>query len=157
LGYTIDKDIEEVVIQHHGTRFYSLCANNVLSLKKTNLKEDVIKEIVDYARTINRLPIYVHDPDMVNDILDKFKQHFSEEEIINLDVDQNITDQHKLVCTTKIPRKSLVDKIPLFVSGATMLFGGDRQLWVQQSEKVVYLNNEVYNPKYKGTKICRLD
>ena len=157
LGYTVDKRIEELVIQDTGTRFYSLCTNNILSLKKNNITEDTIGEIVNYARATDRLPIYVFEPDRSTDLIDRFSKYFDASETVVLaGADQEILPEHKLIYTNKI-HKNRVDRIPLLVSGATMMFGGDRQLWVQQAEKVVYLNNEVYNPKYKGRTICRLD
>jgi hypothetical protein len=157
LGYTVDKKIEELVIQDAGTRFYSLCTNNVLSLAKNNITEDTIGEIVNYARATDRLPIYLFAPDQSTDLIAQFSKYFdASETAILVSVDQEISPKHKLIYTSKI-HKNQVDRIPLLVSGATMMFGGDRQLWVQQAEKVVYLNNEVYNPKYKGKTICRLD
>ena len=43
------------------------------------------------------------------------------------------------------------------VSSAGMLFGGDRQVWIQTAEKVVYFTNEVYNKNTKGPSVCKLD
>jgi hypothetical protein len=59
--------------------------------------------------------------------------------------------------TTKIPRTQ-IDRIPLLITSAGMLFGGDRQIWVQNAEKVVYCTTDVYNKnKDKGHKVCKLD
>jgi len=157
LGYTVNKEIEKIVIKDSGIRFYSLCTNSVLSLKKNNINEDTIGEIVRYARATNRLPLYLFEPDLSTDLITRFRRHFDESETVGLDsANQEILPEHKLIYTNKI-YKNRVDRIPLLVSTSTMMFGGDRQLWVQQAEKVVYLNNEVYNTKYKGKTICRLD
>jgi hypothetical protein len=40
-----------------------------------------------------------------------------------------------------------ISHIPLLISGAGMLFGGDKQLMIQQAEKVVYCATDVYNKK----------
>jgi hypothetical protein len=38
-----------------------------------------------------------------------------------------------------------------------MLFGGDRQLWIQQAEKIVYFTDAVYNKgSDKGKELCKL-
>jgi hypothetical protein len=73
-------------------------------------------------------------------------------------MDTGITDEIKVVYTTKIPRTPMTGRIPLLVSSAGMLFGGDRQIWVQNAEKVVYFTTDVYNKKKdKGHKVCKLD
>jgi len=45
----------------------------------------------------------------------------------------------------------------LLVSGAGMLHGGDRQIWIQTAEKVVYFAKDVYNTMTKGRQVCKLD
>ena len=42
------------------------------------------------------------------------------------------------------------------VSSAGMLYGGDRQMWIQTAEKVVYFTKDVYNKNTKGPNVCKL-
>jgi hypothetical protein len=72
-------------------------------------------------------------------------------------MDTNITEDVKIVYTTKIPRTPLTGRIPLLISSAGMLFGGDRQIWIQGAEKVVYFSKDVYNKTTKGQDVCKLD
>jgi hypothetical protein len=159
LGYTIDRMIEETVIEAYGTRFYSLCANNELKCNPL-ISNNLVDDIVQYARATNRFPIYVYEPDLSGRLKTEFNKYFVGQ-MMTLDnkvMDTGITDEIKVVYTTKIPRTPMTGRIPLLVSSAGMLFGGDRQIWVQNAEKVVYFTTDVYNKKKdKGHKVCKLD
>ena len=157
LGYTIARDIEETVINEFGTRFYSLCANRQLKVDPLT-SHDLVKEIASYARATNRFPIYVYEPDLSNRLKTEFNKYFPGA-IMTLDkkvMDTGITEEVRVVYTTKIPRTT-IKNIPLMVSSAGMLFGGDRQVWIQTAEKVVYFTNDVYNKNTKGPAVCKLD
>ena len=153
LGYTVDKVIEETVIEAYGPRFYSLCANSDLKcnpLTSQNLVEDIIR----YARATNRFPIYVYEPDLSNRLHTAFNKYYTGQ-ITILNNKAEIADDAKIVYTTKIP-KTPIARIPLLVSSAGMLFGGDRQLWVQNAEKVIYFTTDVYNKKDKAQVVSKL-
>jgi hypothetical protein len=77
-----------------------------------------------------------------------FIRKFAKEQIVDLDAKQQLTNDTKLVIARKIPKTYVAD-IPLLISGAGMMFGGDKQLWLQAAEKVVYFTKEVYNKKNK--------
>ena len=157
LGYTIARDIEETVIKEFGTRFYSLCANRQLKVDPAT-NNNLIKEIANYARATNRFPIYVYEPDLSGRLKTEFNKYFPGT-MITLDnkvMDTGITEEVRVVYTTKIPRTA-INHIPLMISSAGMLFGGDRQVWIQTAEKVVYFTNEVYNKNTKGPEICKLN
>ena len=158
LGYTVDKQIEQDVIANLGTRFWSLCANRQLKVDvMTN--SNLVPEVVEYARLTNRFPIYVYEPDLSSRLLNEFNKFFPGA-IMTLDnkvMDTNVTEDVKIIYTTKIPRTPLTGRIPLLVSSAGMLFGGDRQIWIQGAEKVVYFSKDVYNKTTKGQDVCKLD
>jgi hypothetical protein len=158
LGYTVDKVIEEVVIEAHGTRFWSLCANRELKVD-TITNSTLVKEIAEYARATNRFPIFVYEPDLSGRLLNEFNKYFAGQLIqLGKQNTNNITvnPKVKVVYCTKIPRHPF-DCIPLMVSSAGMLFGGDRQMWIQTAEKVVYFTKDVYNKNSKGPDVCKLN
>jgi len=158
LGYTVDKQIEEDVIASLGTRFWSLCANRQLKVD-TMTNSNLVPEVVNYARLTNRFPIYIYEPDLSGRLLTEFNKFFPGA-VMTLDnkvMDTNITEDIKIVYTTKIPRTPLAGRIPLMISSAGMLYGGDRQLWIQAAEKVVYFSKDVYNKNTKGQDVCKLD
>jgi len=41
----------------------------------------------------------------------------------------------------------------LLISSAGMLFGGDRQMWIQTAEKIVYFTKDVYTKSPKAQEI----
>lgn len=158
LGYTVDKVIEEVVIEAYGTRFWSLCANRELKVDSLT-NHTLIKSIADYAQATNRFPIFVYEPDLSDRLLNEFNKYFVGQ-IIQLGKQNagtvTVGPEVKVIYCTKIPRKSF-DRIPLMVSSAGMLFGGDRQMWIQTAEKVVYFTKDVYNKNSKGPEVCKLN
>lgn len=154
LGYTVSQDIAETVAAEFGTRFWSLCANRQLKVD-TNTSPNLVKNIAEYAGATDRFPIFVFEPDLSGRLLAEFKQFFTDQ-IQILDSKSTVDYTAKIVYTNKIPRRP-VGRIPLLVSSAGMLHGGDRQIWIQTAEKVVYFAKEVYNNNTKGTTVCKLD
>lgn len=156
LGYTVNKQIEQVIVETYGTRFWSLCANRELKIDLDNPVQDQIVEIVRYAQETNRFPIYIYEPDMSDRLKTEFGKHFPATATIELSNNlKSIPDNVRVVYSNKIPRVP-VERIPLLVSSAGMLFGGDRQVWLQTAEKVVYFTKDVYNKTKRGRDICKL-
>lgn len=158
LGYTVDPVIEEVVIEAYGTRFWSLCSNRELKVD-TMTSHNLVKDIATYAQATNRFPIFVYEPDMSDRLLNEFNRFFpgsmvrlSNQKSSTVEVGPDV----KVIYTNKIPKQPF-DRIPLMVSSAGMVFGGDRQMWIQNAEKVVYFTKEVYNKGVKGREVCKLD
>jgi hypothetical protein len=154
LGYSVNKSIEDDIINNVGTRFWSLCANKQLKVD-TMTSSTIVKDIIDFSKLTNRFPIYVYEADLSNRLLNEFNR-FLPGQIVRLDKKEEITEDAKVVYTTKIPRKP-IGRIPLLVSSAGMLFGGDRQVWIQNAEKVVYFTKDVYTKNSKGPEVCKLD
>ena len=158
LGYTVDRVIEEVVIEAYGTRFWSLCTNRELKVD-TMTDHSLVKNIADYAHATNRFPIFVYEPDLSDRLLNEFNKYFvghmvrlNNQKTTTITIDPDV----KVIYCTKIPKHSF-DRIPLMVSSAGMMYGGDRQMWIQTAEKVVYFTKDVYNKNTKGPDVCKLD
>lgn len=154
LGYTVSQDIAETVIEEFGTRFWSLCTNRQLKVD-TQTSPDLVQDIASYAQATDRFPIFVFEPDLSGRLLAEFNRFFPDQ-IQTLDGKVEVDYTARVVYTTKIPRRS-IGRIPLLISSAGMLHGGDRQIWIQTAEKVVYFAKEVYNTMTKGTTVCKLD
>ena len=156
LGYTVDKDIADTVSAEFGPRFWSLCANRQLKVDSMT-SHSLVKDLSDYARATNRFPIFVYEPDLSGRLKEEFNKYFPGA-MMTLDnkvTDFEIAEDVKVVYTTKIPKKQ-IKRIPLMVSSAGMLYGGDRQMWIQTAEKVVYFTKDVYNKNTKGPNVCKL-
>jgi hypothetical protein len=157
LGYTISKEIEEHIIKEQGTRFFSLCANRNIKVDVHSSK-NLIQEVFRYAEAVDRFPIFIYEPDLSGRLLEEFSKYVTVDQIALLEnkkTDQ-IFPESKIVYASKIPRMN-IDRIPLMISSAGMLYGGERQMWLQSAEKIVYFSNDVYNKNIKGTEVCRLD
>lgn len=158
LSYTVNNVIKETVADVYGPRFLSLCLNRELKVDPGSDFKSQIKQIVDYATATNRLPIYVYEPDLSGKLLDLFTAYFNEEDICVIKSKDwpGLSPNTKLVYTHKIIRNH-TGNIPLLVSGAGMMFGGDRQVWLQTAEKVVYFAKDIYNKSSKGREVCKLN
>ena len=157
LGYSVHKDIETDVIRNFNTRFWSLCANRQTKVD-TQTSNNLVHDIVAYAKLTNRFPIFVYEPDLSERLKTQFYQFFPGTAMITANNNlASIPKDVKVVYATKIP-KIPVERIPLMVSSAGMLYGGDRQIWLQAAEKVVYFSKDVYNKNVtKGKEVCKLD
>lgn len=155
LGYTVSPIIEEVVISAYGPRFWSLCANRELKAQSTSA-EALFDSVMQYAEITKRFPVYVYEPDKSNKLLLLANRYGK---VVETDRLKNYTPtaDDKIIYATNVP-KTHVGRIPLMISSAGMLFGGDRAVWVQNSEKIVYFSNEVYAKGSTGSKdLCKLD
>lgn len=156
LGYTVNQQIEKDIIESLGPRFFSLCNNKIL---KSTGNAELAQQIIDYAQLVDRFPIYVYEPDLSDKLFRIFSKLLPADQICRLDNNnaKSITKNTRLVYVNKIPKKFYIDHIPIMISSAGMMFGGDRQFWIQSSQKVVYFSQDVYNKLPQGTQICRLD
>ena len=159
LGYTVSPAIAETVIGECGTRFWSLCVNRELKVDPVT-SQNLVKDLSDYACQTNRFPIYVYEADLSNRLLDEFNRFFPGQ-ILKLNNQKTdaitVGPDVRVIYTTKIPRTPVTGRIPLMVSSAGMLFGGDRQVWIQTAEKIVYFTKDVYTKNSKGPEVCKLD
>jgi hypothetical protein len=144
LGYTVDNDIEEAIAAEYGYRFLHLITNRELKLDPTTMfVENNFDSIFDYAITINRLPVYVYEADLSGKLLQHIQDKFNDGEYFIHRKDASVPDSAKVVYITKPVR----EPIPLLVSSAGMIYGGEKELMIQRAEKIVYCAAEVYNKK----------
>jgi len=147
LGYKLHPELETALAQEYGYRFAHLLTNRELKLDPaTMFVDDNFTSIIDYAIACDRLPVYVYEPDLNYKLLHKIKTMFGDEEILEIKHNRgliNINSKTKIVYITK----PVNNPIPLLVSTAGMIYGGTKEIMVQQAEKVVYCTAEVYNKK----------
>ena len=145
LGYTVDQNLAQATVVKYGAGFYQL-----LSARETQLSPDIaasddIASVLDYADQLQRWPVVFYEPDLKNRMLNKLAElrpdQFVSNNKKNPAIDPAVKYIHTTVSITNLP------VIPLIVSGAGMLFGGDKQIMMQHAEKVVYCVADVYNKK----------
>jgi hypothetical protein len=154
LGYTINKDLADAISKEYGHRFYQLVSNREVKINpNTMLVNNDFESVIDYAVQCNRLPVVVYEPDLSNRMLEKLQSLYPAEQIFESKNQNNpeVPEGKKFVHTYKPLRN--ISKIPLIISSAGMVFGGDKQLMIQRAEKVVYCAVDVYNKKQIGKKV----
>lgn len=156
LGYTVDESIEAALAEEYGYRFVHLAVNRELRLDPTSMfSDDNFNSVIDYAIECDRLPVYVYEPDLSNKLLAKIRERFDPEQIVEVKnrKDVEITDQ-TMVVHTVTPLKG--QRIPLLISSAGMIYGGEKEYMVQAAEKIVYCAAEVYNKRQGSSGVKKL-
>jgi hypothetical protein len=117
--------------------------------------DDNFNSVIDYAIACDRLPVYVYEPDLSNKLLAKVRERFDAEQIIEVKNNKTVelTDQTMVVHTVK-PLKG--QRIPLLISSAGMIYGGEKECMVQEAEKIVYCAAEVYNKRSGSSGVKKL-
>ena len=147
LGYTVNPDLESAVKQEYGDKFYSLLTN-----REIKISSDDLDAVLDYADLTQRWPVVIFEPDLFGAMLTKLSSRYPAELIgTNYQPDMPITDQTRYIHTIKGLRG--VDRIPILITAAGMIFGGDRQLMIQRAEKIVYSAQAVYTKGHTDKKV----
>lgn len=157
LGYTVDENIEAALAVEYGFRFVHLATNRELKLDPSSMfSGDNFNSVIDYAIECDRLPVYVYEPDLSGKLLARVLERFDHEQIVlaknDSYVDQ-LSDKTMVVHTIK-PIKG--QRIPLLISSAGMIYGGDKECMVQAAEKIVYCAAEVYNKRTPANGVKKL-
>ena len=103
-----------------------------------------LKRILSYAKLVNRLPVVVYDPNPKNS-LQAYIDHWGEDQmtvigntkIDNIDVSRPALWSHKAVANGM--------RIPLLISHVGLIAGAEKQIMIQNTEKIIYFNRRL-NP-----------
>ncbi len=145
LGYTINSDLENALIQEYGPRFLTLAKNREVKINpQSKVASDDFFSVVEYAVKVDRLPVIIFEPDLSGKLLQRLKEVSSENDILEVKNGKiaDVNPGHKFIYTIK-PVANL-EKIPLLISSAGMIFGSTKSVMVQQAEKIVYVAADVY-------------
>jgi len=152
LGYTVDSTLERLVISETNARVYNLMINrdSKLNAQDSTRIAESFEDIIRYAQTANRWPIYIYEPSLRNDLLALASKYFAPNEIVQTanQLPDVVTDT-RVVHMTKYKSNWNLD-MPLLVTANGMLFGGEKQMLLECAKKVVYLAHEVYNHTSRG-------
>lgn len=148
LGYTVSPGISVAWRQEHGNAVDNLTRLREVKVDVTkHSMEEVLSSVVKYADLTDRYPIVFFEPDMSGRMyrelcdvvgIDNVKTHRGRHRIGTMPPDVKYV-------YTSVPIKDY--DIPLLVSNAGMMFGGDKSLMVQNTQKAVYIAAEVYTSK----------
>lgn len=117
----------------------------------TELEE--LNPVFEYAQFTNRYPIYIYQPNLVDikhsKIEELVSKYFTAQEIFKLGNNKsvaNIPADAKVIFTHKLTKQA-PKQIPILITFAGLIYGGDKSLWLQKAERIVYSCHEVYNKK----------
>jgi hypothetical protein len=146
LGYTIDAVIEKELVAKYSARVYNLMTQQETKFPPTP-DASIFEDIITYAGIVGRWPLYVYEPDMSNRLYEKFVyRYFRDSEVYQVkDLKKEpITVGKKIIYFNKF-NPSWTQPIPLLLSSAGMMHGGEKSMLLQRAEKVVYFAADVYN------------
>ena len=143
LGYTVSKTIADMMVANTTPRFYNLAINREIKLDPTTVADD-LASVLDYADQVERWPVVVYEPDMSGRLLMRLTELRGQDNIAHIINKKDIKDK---TLTTKYIHTVVPTSfpIPLLISSAGMIYGGDKSLMIQQAEKIVYCSADVYN------------
>jgi len=144
LGYTVSKQIADDIVKATNPRFYNLTVNREVKLDPGTVDEN-LASVLDYADAMQRWPVVVYEPDMSGKLLAQLKQ--LREGVVEVARTVKLNERYwdngfKYV---HVAAPVINQPIPLLISSAGMIYGGDKNLMVQNAEKIVYCSAEVYN------------
>lgn len=137
LGYSVDESIWQALEQQHGS--------DVVVFMRTRTYElhgdyGQIDRVIRYAQLVNRTPMVIFDPSP-NGSLSIYQQKLGDQlsQVGNAkeigEVTQLALWSHRAV---RYP-----NSIPLLVSHVGMIAGAEKQLMVQNSQKIIYFNKRL--------------
>jgi hypothetical protein len=128
LGITIEDDLRTVIHQNWGSRFLQLASRTEIRVNPdARTVDDDLASVLDYAVQVNRLPVVIYEPDLSERLLLQLRNLYPAEDIVTVGNAKNpAIDASKKFIHTHKPLRSL-ERIPMLISSAGMIFGGDKQ------------------------------
>ena len=153
LVYTVSREIADLVVAGTDPRFYNLATAREVKLDPTTVVDD-FASVLDYADRVGRWPVVVYEPDLSGKLLKRLVELRGQNNIAHVLNKKDIKDETMTAryIHTVVP---VSFDIPLLISSAGMIYGGDKSLMVQNAEKIVYCSAEVYN-KAGQTKVAAI-
>ena len=154
LGYTVSREIVEQMTSTTSARVANLMTRQQSRFTANYTDETILTDIIEYAHATNRWPIYVYEPDMSDRLYDKFvTKYFNPDQIHKIhDTKTQPRTDARVVFFNKY-NTNWENCIPLLISSAGIMHGGEKTMLLQRAEKVVYFAADVYNNNNKGHRI----
>jgi hypothetical protein len=148
LGYTVSNEIADMIVAKTSPREFSLITNRELKVNPESIQNgDNLASVLDYADLTQRWPVVIYEPDLSGKLLAQLRT--LREGVVEVPRTVKVNERYwdngfkYIHVVAPVTNKS----IPLLISSAGMMYGGDKSLMVQNSEKIVYCAAEVYNKK----------
>ncbi|CAB4133261.1 hypothetical protein UFOVP257_103 [uncultured Caudovirales phage] len=149
VGYSLHLTIIEAIRAAYPERVCDMLTN-IQTKFDPQSEIDAYADVFEYAKMTNRFPVYVYEPNTNGVIKTNFvERYFSTDEILVVD-----KDQYKNNITNNVVNKKVVyfnkynykwdTQVPLLISGAGIMHGGEKTMLLQRAEKSVFFAAEVY-------------
>lgn len=148
LGYTIDEHIETAAIASSSPRLFNLMKNKDSKIGSSDTERNFV-DLIKYAEYTERWPIYIYEPNLSNYLLGLAQQYFGER-VVAVTGKELPDIAHAQVIHFVKYHAHWNTPIPLLLSSAGMLYGGEKQMLIDRAEKVVYFAHDVYNKSSRG-------
>ena len=155
LGYTVSEEIAQAVRAEYGMKFYSLLSNRELKVLPDGQGPTDLDAILDYADTVQRWPVVCFEPDLFGAMLNKLRERYPADMISANPAGLPEAVTPRYIHTTKGLRN--LDRIPLLITSAGLIFGGDRAIMIQNAEKIVYAAQDVYTKGQTNKKVRTIE
>jgi hypothetical protein len=139
LGYTIHPDVQQVLDTTVGTDI-----SVFLSPRWYELHGDAINlsRAIRYAQQANRLPVVVYDPAPENSL--PMYQNLMGAENVTVLKNRQVTDLSEIKTPVLFTHRAMhLIRMPLLISHAGLLVGAEKQMMIQNSEKIIYFNQKL--------------
>lgn len=140
LGYTVHADLVTELDSAIGPDLVVFMLRREYELAG---EKDHLGRLIRYAQLVNRLPVVIFDSSMSLDSSSYSKE--LDEHMITVMHNKKISSLNELETPVLITHKAINtnETIPLLISTAGMLAGVEKQMMMQNSEKIVYLNHKL--------------
>lgn len=151
LGYTISDDLKLAMTQQYSNLFVKIAEMKEAKLQQ--ITQEQFEEILQYAISVNRLPLVIYEPTQTGPLRDMLlaSQQPVHTQIIDSKFGkkaaQDITIDADAQIVYSIHTIRNMAYIPMLISTGGMIYGSDKQIMFQNAGKVLYLTPEVYRGK----------
>jgi hypothetical protein len=157
LGFTVNEDLSSALITEYGPRFVRLSSHRELRVSpESRTVDDDLASVLEYAERTNRLPVVIYEPDLSNRLLNRLLELYPHDQIQTWSNQKTfeLEPGKKFIHAIKPVRN--MERIPMLISAAGMVFGGDKQIMIQSAAKIVYVAAEVYNKSSVTRKVPKI-
>jgi len=147
LGYTVSQDLVLDLAQTTGSDFSEYMLGQEFKISPADMPNSALAKLLDYADSVQRWPVVIYEPDLSGRLLTQLKT--LREGVVEVARTVKVNERYwdngfrYVHVVTPVTNK----QIPLLISTAGMMYGGDKNLMIQNSQKILYCVSEVYPTK----------
>jgi len=154
LGYTVSAEIADMIVAASTPRFYNLAITREVRVDPSTITDN-LASVLDYADAMQRWPVVIYEPDLSGRLLAQLRALREGVVEVARTVKLNERFWNDSFRYVHVVAPVTNQAIPLLISSAGMIYGGDKSLMVQNAEKVVYCVANVYSKQ--ETKVNAID